>query len=110
MSRGAGAVALLLAVGTCTPLPPKPPARTFVPDAEGLAVSGTSLRVDFGRAPAGVIEPLTRDLGPADPLSLAGCPRTITQRLRWETLELTFTAEQFVGWRQGGDASGQVCG
>ncbi|TCP61154.1 hypothetical protein EV663_106101 [Rhodovulum bhavnagarense] len=100
----------LVGLAACAPVPPDRTGVAFRPDAGGLAVPETGRRVDFGRAPAGVVAPLTRELGPFDPLPLATCPDAITQRLRWGDLELTFTQERFVGWRQGAERAGQVCG
>lgn len=81
----------------------------FAPDAQGLAVLPSNQRVDFGRSPKGVIPAMTRELGRPRVLPLAGCPAGIAQRLSWGDLELSFTAERFVGWRRGADKSGRVC-
>ena len=81
----------------------------FVPDTQGLAVQPSAQRVDFGRSPKGVIPALTRELGHPSVLSLAGCPTDIASRLRWEDLELTFTSERFVGWKQADNQRGRVC-
>lgn len=81
----------------------------FVPDAQGLAVLPGNQRVDFGRAPKGVIPALTRELGRPSILPLAGCPADITQRMRWADLELTFTSERFVGWKRASETQGRVC-
>lgn len=81
----------------------------FVPDAQGLAVLPVNQRVDFGRSPKGVIPTLTRELGRPAVLPLIGCPAGITQRLRWADLELSFTPERFVGWKQGAEQQGRVC-
>lgn len=81
----------------------------FVPDAQGLAVLPSAQRVDFGRSPKGVIPVLTRELGRPSVLPLAGCPAGITSRMRWGDLELTFTSERFVGWKQGGNQQGRIC-
>ncbi|MCO8143770.1 hypothetical protein NHN26_00905 [Rhodovulum tesquicola] len=108
MRAGAAALALLLA--GCVAAPPQDRVSTlFLPDAGGLAVSGSALRVDFGRAPSGVIAPLSRELGPPRSLPLTGCPQGIERQLAWGDLVLTFTREQFVGWRQAGAAAGQIC-
>lgn len=82
---------------------------SFIPDAQGLSVVPVNQRVDFGRSPKGVIPALTRELGRPTALALTGCPAGITQRLRWRDLELTFTAERFVGWKQGAAQQGRVC-
>ncbi|MBK1636145.1 hypothetical protein [Rhodovulum adriaticum] len=108
MRRGAAALALA-GLAACAPAPPDKGGVSFRPDAGGLSVPETGQRVDFGRAPAGVIAPLAREMGPPDGLPLANCPEGIAQRLRWGGLELTFTDVQFVGWRQDGASAGQVC-
>lgn len=105
--RAAGACALALCA--CGTPPPEEAATAFLPDEAGLAVAGSPLRIDFGRAPAGVLPVLSRALGPPEPLSLSGCPSDIVQRLRWGDLEVTFTAEGFVGWRQGPRSAGRAC-
>lgn len=104
------AAAGLLALCGCGAPPPERPATPFLPDGTGLAVAGSPLRIDFGRAPEGVVPAISRALGPAAALPLAGCPAGLAQRLRWDDLELTFTAERFVGWRQGGRGAGLTCG
>ncbi|GAA0297477.1 hypothetical protein [Rhodovulum strictum] len=94
----------------CVAAPPQDRVSTlFLPDAGGLAVSGSPLRVDFGRAPDGVIAPLTRELGPPRAVPLTACPPGIVRQLAWDDLVLSFTREQFVGWRQAGAAAGQTC-
>jgi hypothetical protein len=82
---------------------------SFVPDQSGLAVAGSPRRIDFGRAPSGVISVLDRELGTGNALGLAGCPAGIKAQRDWGGLVLTFTDEQFVGWRQAGAQAGLVC-
>jgi len=106
--------ALVLAVAGCAADAPSTDraARSgvsFTPDQTGLAVEGTGQRIDFGRAPDGVIAALDRELGPGRPLVPDGCPAGVSQQISWGTLVLTFTEERFVGWRQGPAAVGQVC-
>ena len=103
------AVLGLLVLAGCTATQAARDPAVFLPDARGLGVAGSPLRVDFGRAPEGVIPTLTRELGPPRRLSLDGCPAGIADRLRWKTLELTFTAESFVGWRDAAGQGGEVC-
>ena len=111
MSRALAAFLFLAACGTI-PLTGKSPVRTgaqFVPDAGGLAVTDSALRVDFGRAPDGVIPVLDRELGRHDALPLSGCPAGVGQQLAWGDLTLTFTKERFVGWRNATGHAGQIC-
>jgi hypothetical protein len=80
-------------------------------DAAGLAIIGSGgQRIDFGRAPSGVIAALERELGPGRRLALTDCPRAVVQQIAWGDLVLTFTDEQFVGWRGIAGAAGQTCG
>lgn len=108
----AGLVGLALLSACVQPGAPTPEPRqavSFAPDAQGMAVLPSNQRVDFGRSPKGVIRALTRELGRPTPLPLTSCPTGITQRLRWGELELSFTAERFVGWKRGTDQHGRVC-
>lgn len=82
----------------------------FLPDERGLAVAGRAERIDFGRAPSGVIAALDRELGQGKALGLGGCPESISDRRSWEGLVLTFSRERFVGWQQGEARYGTVCG
>lgn len=80
-------------------------------DAKGLQIIGAGGgRIDFGRAPAGVIPLLERELGPGRALALANCPAGVVQQIAWGDLVLTFTPERFVGWRGADGAAGQTCG
>ncbi|PIE09137.1 MAG: hypothetical protein CSA73_00095 [Rhodobacterales bacterium] len=106
IARWAG---VALALAACAPELPAP-SVTFHPDADGLEVRPSGLRVDFGRAPSGVIPVLDRSLGAHRSVALRRCPEEIVQHLAWGDLVLSFTAHRFVGWRQGVDSAGQVCG
>lgn len=99
---------VLLALSACTTQPPASPV-TFHPDPDGLEVRPSGLRVDFGRAPAGVIAVLDRELGSHQALSLTGCSVEVAQQLRWGDLVLSFSADRFVGWRQGAEGAGNTC-
>ncbi len=67
------------------------------------------MRIDFGRSPEGVIRALDRELGPHRALPLSDCPQGVQERLQWGDLVLTFSDEQFIGWRRGDHARGIVC-
>ncbi len=102
--------AILLFLAGCAALPQTASnPRQFVPDGDGLAVLPDAMRVDFGRAPSGVILALTRERGAPRDLGLANCPGGIVQQLAWGDLTLTFTDERFVGWKQGEGSAGTVC-
>lgn len=81
----------------------------FVPDARGLAVVPAGMRVDFGRAPSGVIAVLNRELGPGRALPISGCPADVARQIAWGDLVLSFTRETFVGWRNASISAGTVC-
>lgn len=103
--------ALLSGCGGVTP-PGQAGAGTgaqFSPDPGGLAVVGSDQRIDFGRAPSGVIAVLDRELGRGKALGVAGCPANIVDQRAWSGLILAFTAERFVGWRQGAVQAGTAC-
>ena len=81
----------------------------FVPDANGLGIEGRATRIDFGRSPKGVIPVMEREVGRGVDLPLTGCPAAAVRRVNYDGLELLFTAERFIGWRQGGATAGQIC-
>ncbi|ARE40579.1 hypothetical protein RGUI_2438 [Rhodovulum sp. P5] len=108
MSLRAAALGLLLLAG-CAVDGPVGTGATFIPDDGGLGLTDRDLRIDFGRAPDGVVRALTRERGRPVDLPLSGCPDTITRHLRWGRLDLTFTRDRFVGWRQGEAAAGLIC-
>ncbi len=113
MSARGVLAALLLSgcavTGAADRVPPNP-SPGLVPDRNGLAVVGTGLRIDFDRAPAGVIAALDRLRGAHRPLPLETCPAGILRQYQWGDLILTFTDERFVGWRQAGASAGLICG
>lgn len=104
-------VAFVLLAG-CSGLPDRGAQRQgvdFAPDAGGLAVVGSNQRIDFGRAPTGVVVALDRELGRHRELPLTGCPSGVIAQRAWGDLVLTFSAEGFVGWSQAGAKAGQTC-
>ncbi|MGC9417502.1 MAG: hypothetical protein ACP5EN_00885 [Rhodovulum sp.] len=108
MRLGPAALALLLA--GCIGAPKARVSTLFLPDTNGLAVAGSHLRIDFGRAPEGVIAALTRAMGAPRPLGTETCPAGMERRVAWDDLVLTFTRESFVGWRREDQAAGRTCG
>ncbi len=109
-ARAAALPLVLLAGCVAAPTASPPPEISFRPDPAGLAVLPSGLRMDFGRAPEGMIPILERALGRGEALPLAGCPAEISARIAWGGLELFFTDERFVGWRQGAARGGETCG
>lgn len=107
-----GVWALSVLLAGCSGLPnahvPRPGAA-FVPDANGLAVVGSPQRIDFGRAPSGVITVLNREVGPGRDLGVSTCPTGIVTQRAWRGLVLSFTDERFVGWRNADGSAGQTC-
>jgi hypothetical protein len=78
-------------------------------DEAGLAVEPDGRRIDFGRAPSGVIAPLDRELGPHREMGLGNCPEGVVKQLAWGSLVLSFSVERFVGWRDASGQAGRVC-
>jgi hypothetical protein len=105
--RRALAVALLLSACAAAPVSPPPPAH--VPDGEGIALVGSPLRIDFGRAQDGVVSAVIRLEG-RGPAATEGCPGGVTA-VRWSSgLSLHFREEAFLGWaRPDGTAAGIGC-
>lgn len=90
--------------------PQAPVGLVLLPDIGGLGIENSTQRIDFGRAPEGMIAALTRELGPGRKLVSTGCPAGIETQLAWGDLVLSFTEERFVGWSTGRDRAGQTCG
>lgn len=110
LSGGICVLAVMLLAGCQMADPVKPaPKITLLPDADGLLVLPDNLRIDFGRAPSGVIPVLDRELGAHKARSLSGCPTNVAAHLQWADLVLVFTTERFVGWRQGMRSQGRTC-
>ncbi len=97
------AAGLLLALGACaTGAPgPAPQASRIALAADGLAPAGSELRIDFGRAQAGVIDAVAALQGEA--------PRSVRQNrdcgagpvtaATWDNgLTLNFLNGRFLGW------------
>lgn len=85
------------------------PAQGYTPDAAGIAVDGTDLRVDFGRAEAGAIAAVSGLLGRA-PLAMRDCPGSSARAVEWDGLTLYFRGGAFLGWsRLDGSAAGIFC-
>lgn len=103
------AVALALALAACTPTAEvaRPPAYT--PDANGIALVGSPLRIDFGRAQAGTIAAVTR-LDGRGPSATTACASGVTA-VRWPSgLTLHFQRGAFLGWSGAdGTSAGLVC-
>jgi hypothetical protein len=80
------------------------------PDAAGIALAGSPLRIDFGRAEAGTVAAMTRLEGGA-PSAVADCGGGV-RSLRWPGgLALVFQGGAFLGWSQpDGSSAGLACG
>ncbi|MGH1369902.1 MAG: hypothetical protein ACRBCL_14925 [Maritimibacter sp.] len=112
MSRLALGLGLVLAGCGATGAMEKPAPRqgvTFTPDAQGLGIENSAMRVDFGRSPKGVIPVMTREMGEGKTLALTGCPVGVVQQIEWDGLTLSFTSERFVGWKSATARAGQSC-
>lgn len=93
---------IALALSACTPLPlptSAPGGGGVTPDSAGLQPTGTDLRIDFGRAQAGVIETVSRLLGsdPTDVTTIADCGDVAAAYWR-DGLTLNFVDGDFRGW------------
>jgi hypothetical protein len=104
------AVALAFALSACAAAPEAERAPAFAPDADGIALVGSPLRIDFGRAQAGAISAVTRleGRGPAGTTACAGG----VSAARWDSgLALHFRDGAFLGWsRPDGTSAGIACG
>lgn len=94
-------LAAVLALSACvsTPREPEPPVLTL--DAQGIQPTVSQLRIDFGRAQAGVIDTVSRllDEGPDAVTTNAECGAGPITAAAWEDgLTLNFQNGQFVGW------------
>ena len=97
------ALLLVAALTACTPLPvpSSAPAGGVTPDSAGLQPGGTDLRIDFGRAQAGVIETVSRLVGsqPADVTLIEECGAGPVTAAYWRNgLTANFLNGDFVGW------------
>jgi hypothetical protein len=83
--------------------------RAYTPDAAGIAVDGTGLRVDFGRTEAGGIAAVSRSAG-SRPAAISACPDGATRAVEWESLTLYVRGGAFLGWsRPDGSGAGITC-
>jgi hypothetical protein len=100
---------MALAVAACAPTPEAAPPPAFAPDADGIALIGTTQRIDFGRAEAGVVAAVTRLEG-RGAVATTGCPGGATA-VRWPSgLSLHFADGAFLGWaRPDGTSAGLHC-
>lgn len=81
--------------------PTDPVPTGLTPDVAGLQPAGTALRIDFGRAQAGVIDAVSRLLvsRPTDVTVQPECGAgTITAATWRDGLTLNFLDGDFVGW------------
>lgn len=70
------------------------------PDANGLAISGTGQRIDFGRAEEGVIAAVTRVLGAAPESRTVNpeCGAGPTTIVKYDRIDLLFLGGALQGW------------
>lgn len=94
------AILAALALAGCIGAP-EPDIPPFTLDGNGLEPSLSGLRIDFGRAQAGVIDTVTRLMGtgPAEVVTQAECGAGPVTAARWEDgLVLNFLGGDFRGW------------
>jgi hypothetical protein len=103
------APALAVAVAACTQTTEAARPPDFAPDPAGIALVGSPLRIDFGRAETGTIAAVTRLEG-RGPTATTACPGGGTA-VRWASgLTLHFRGGAFLGWaRPDGSAAGIGC-
>jgi hypothetical protein len=105
-------LALALALPACAPAP-VPEAglqAAYAPDAEGIGLPGSPLRIDFGRSEAGVIAAFSR-LEKRDPSAIRVCSGGI-RAVTWRGgVTLYFRDGAFLGWSRSSDgaSAGLVC-
>jgi hypothetical protein len=91
--------ALLVAACVSVPREPEPPILTL--DAQGIRPTVSQLRIDFGRAQAGVIDTVSRllDEGPETITTTPECGAGPITAAAWgDGLTLNFMDGSFVGW------------
>ena len=102
---------LALALSACAAAPEKESVAAYSPDAAGIGLPGSALRIDFGRAEAGVVAAVSRLEG-RDPAGVVACPgdqRAVT----WPGgMTLYFRERAFRGWSRSDDgaSAGLTCG
>ena len=102
-------LASVLLLAACAPGPAPVTQPAHVPDAEGIALVGSPLRIDFGRSQAGVVSAVTRLEG-RGPAGTGTCPGGAVA-VRWPSgLSLHFRDGAFLGWAGAdGTAAGIGC-
>lgn len=105
MPRAGAALIAALALAGCMPAAPlpseAPPARGFSLDGGGVQPAGTPLRIDFGRAQAGVIDAVTRLAGvpPEAVIVQPECGAGPVTAAEWANgVTLNFLDGDFLGW------------
>lgn len=94
-------LAAMLALSACATTPREPELPVLTLDAQGIQPTVSALRIDFGRAQAGVIDTVTRllDDRPEAITALSDCGAGPVTAATWEDgLTLNFQNGQFVGW------------
>lgn len=93
----------------CTSAPVDLPASDpipFVMDIGGVQLSGSALRIDFGRTDHSAVPAMTKLVG-SDPVSRHGCPGGATRVVWPDGNQMIFQGGDFVGWI---DADGRSAG
>jgi hypothetical protein len=98
-------IAALLLLAGCAAAAPMPPAQGLMVAPYGLQPVGSALRIDFGRAEEGVIDPVSRLVG-AQPVTRGAypsCGARITRAVWGNGLVLYFRDGDFEGWAAPGE-------
>ena len=90
---------LLAACGAAATAPEPAPGR-LIPDAGGLGIEGSALRVDFGRAEAGAVAAVAKLLGapPTGRETRTDCSTGTARVVRFRGIDLIFAGGGFRGW------------
>lgn len=103
-----GILVLAVLLPACTAAPERSAPPAFAPDAEGIAIVGSPLRIDFGRTEESTISAVTRleGTGPREVVDCGG-----VRAARWPSgLGLHFRDGAFLGWaRPDGSGAGIPC-
>ncbi len=110
MTRPALALCAVWALASCAGPDANLPAYDYSPDAGGIALVGSPLRIDFGRTEAGAIAAMSRLAG-SDPIDTRSCAGGRARSVTWrDGLSMVFEDRAFLGWATGdGRSAGLTC-
>lgn len=101
MKRLALALCAVWALASCAGPGKDRPSYDYSPDAGGIAIEASPLRIDFGRAEAGAIAAMSRLLG-SDPIESRPCASGRVRSVTWRNgFTMVFEGGAFLGWATG---------